>query len=309
MSIGVVKNMKCIFIYNPNSGKGKVAKKKDYIFNKLKEKFDEVEMIATQYPKHALLLADEVCEKCDYLIFSGGDGTFNEIVQGVASHEKRPILGYIPTGTVNDNAKNLGMSKNIKKSLKIILNDKQIDMDICKIGNQYFSYVAALGSFSAISYATKQRSKKVLGALAYALNGIDDFFHTKNFDVKITLPDGRIYENNCAFLGVLNSRSVGGFRFNKEADISDGLIDFVMVDSLIYKERVMSICSSFRIFNLFLRGIKKKRDVRHVTHFIATSAKIELSDNVVWCLDGEKGESGSKNIEMLHHHLKIITKG
>lgn len=301
--------MKCIFIYNPNSGKGKVAKKKDYIFNKLKEKFEEVEMIATEYPKHALQLASDACGKCDYLIFSGGDGTFNEIIQGVAPQEKRPVLGYIPTGTVNDNAKNLGMSKSIKKSMKIILEDKKLDMDICKVGDQYFSYVAALGSFSAISYATKQKSKKVLGFLAYALNGIDDFFHTKNFDVKVTLSDGKIYEKNCAFLGVLNSRSVGGFRFNKEADISDGLIDFVMVDSSIHKEKVNSVFSSFRIFNLFLKGIKKKREIKHVTHFIATGARIELPDNVVWCVDGEKGDSGSKTIEMLHHHVKVIIKG
>lgn len=301
--------MKCIFIYNPNSGKGKVAKKKDYIFNKLKEKFEEVEMIATEYPKHALLLASNACGKYDYLIFSGGDGTFNEIIQGVAPQDKRPILGYIPTGTVNDNAKNLGMSKSIRKSMKIILEDKQLDMDICKAGDQYFSYVAALGSFSAISYATKQKSKKVLGFLAYALNGIDDFFHTKNFDVKVTFSDGKIYEKNCAFLGVLNSRSVGGFRFNKEADISDGLIDFVMVDSSIHNEKVNSVFSSFRIFNLFLRGIKKKREIKHVTHFIATGARIELPDNVVWCIDGEKGDSGSKTIEMLHHHVKVIIKG
>ena len=54
--------MKCVFIYNPNSGKGKIKKKKDYIYSRLKEKFDEVEMIATEYPKHALELAEKVCE-------------------------------------------------------------------------------------------------------------------------------------------------------------------------------------------------------------------------------------------------------
>ena len=84
--------MKCVFIYNPNSGKGKITKKKDYIYKRLSEKFDNVEMIATEYPKHALEIASRVCEECDYLIFSGGDGTFNEIIQGIAPKEKRPIF-------------------------------------------------------------------------------------------------------------------------------------------------------------------------------------------------------------------------
>lgn len=300
--------MKCVFIYNPNSGKGKITKKKDYIYERLSEKFDEVEMIATEYPKHALELASKVCQECDYLIFSGGDGTFNEIIQGIAPQEKRPIIGYIPTGTVNDNAKNLGMSKNIKKSMDIILQDKHIKMDICKAGDQYFSYVAALGSFSAMSYATKQKNKKLLGVLAYALNGMDDLFHGKNFDVKITLNDGSVYEKNCAFLGILNSCSVGGFRFNKEADISDGLIDFVMVDSEVRKTKVKSIRSGLRIFKLFLRGIKKDHCLKHITHFVGDGAKVELPNDVVWCIDGEKGTTGSKEVTMLHHHVSVIVK-
>ena len=300
--------MKCVFIYNPNSGKGKITKKKDYIYKRLSEKFSEVEMIATEYPRHALELASKVCEECDYLIFSGGDGTFNEIIQGIAPKAKRPIIGYIPTGTVNDNARNLGMSKNIKKSMNIILNDKHLKMDICKAGDQYFSYVAALGSFSAMSYATKQKNKKMFGVLAYAMNGMDDLFHGKNFDVKLTLSDGTVYENNVAFLGILNSKSVGGFRFNKEADISDGLIDFVIVESKVRKEKVRSFVSGLRILFMFLRGIKSKRNLKHVVHFVGDGAKIELPDNVIWCIDGEKGDTGSKTVEMLHHHINVIVK-
>ena len=200
------------------------------------------------------------------------------------------------------------MSKNIKKSLKIILNDKHLDMDICKIGEQYFSYVAATGTFSAMSYATKQKNKKRLGVLAYAINGLDDFFHVKNFNAKVTLADGSIYEKNCAILLVLNTRSVGGFKFNKEADISDGLIDIVMVDSAIYHSKVNSFLSSLRIIGMFLRGITKRRIMRHVTHLISTGVKIEIPDNCVWGIDGEKGESGSQTVEMLHHHLKVIIK-
>ena len=111
-----------------------------------------------------------------------------------------------------------------------------------------------------------------------------------------------------AFLGILNSKSVGGFRFNKEADISDGLIDFIMVDSKIRKEKVRSFGSGLRIFKLFLRGVKSKRKLKHITHFIGDGARIELPDNVVWCIDGEKGDNGSREIKMLHHHIKVIVK-
>ena len=68
----------------------------------------------TKSSEDTINVARESCGKYDALVFSGGDGTFNDVVTGVAPMEKRPILGYIPSGTVNDIARNLSISRNIK---------------------------------------------------------------------------------------------------------------------------------------------------------------------------------------------------
>ena len=105
--------MKSVFIYNPESGKGRIKKYKDYILNKLSEKYGEIECIETTYAGHAHDIAKNSISKYDYFFVSGGDGTINEVINGMGNAENKPIIGYIPSGTVNDVARSMGISRNI----------------------------------------------------------------------------------------------------------------------------------------------------------------------------------------------------
>ena len=69
--------MKCIFIYNPNSGKGKTAKKLTYIVKKLKKRYASVDVYATKAKGDLTRKVAEVAEQYDCIVFSGGDGSFN----------------------------------------------------------------------------------------------------------------------------------------------------------------------------------------------------------------------------------------
>ena len=75
--------MKCIFIYNPKSGKGKIAKKIDYIKSRLQEKYEEVDVYATKAAGDLTVKVREIADQYDCIVFSGGDGTFNEVLQGL----------------------------------------------------------------------------------------------------------------------------------------------------------------------------------------------------------------------------------
>ena len=108
--------MKCLFIYNPKSGKGKIIKKKEYIIESLKMRFDTVDVHESLSASDIIEFTEQHASDYDVLVFSGGDGTFNEITCGVASLKKRPVLGYIPTGTCNDIARNLKISRHVKKA-------------------------------------------------------------------------------------------------------------------------------------------------------------------------------------------------
>ena len=71
--------MKCIFIYNPNSGKGRILKYLDYIKTELSKKYDQVDFYQTKSQEDTIQIAKDSCDKYDAIIFSGGDGTFNDI--------------------------------------------------------------------------------------------------------------------------------------------------------------------------------------------------------------------------------------
>ena len=98
------------------------------IEKKLKEKFSEIKIVETKTKeelKAACLLA---CQEYEYLIFTGGDGAVNAIINNIADQEKKPILGYFPAGTTNDFAKNFHISRSINKALNNIIKGYQISI-------------------------------------------------------------------------------------------------------------------------------------------------------------------------------------
>ena len=163
---------KCLFIFNPISGSNKkLMRYFDYIEKKLKENYDEVDIVPTEYAGHAIKLASEACGKYDSLIFSGGDGTFSEVVKGIGEQKRPPTLGFIPSGTVSDMANNYNIPRNIKKALKICLEGNKTKIDVCKINDSYFTYVCGLGTYTNATFKTDPKLKKKYGRMAYFLQG------------------------------------------------------------------------------------------------------------------------------------------
>lgn len=289
--------MRCIFIYNPHSGKGKVLYYLKYIENNLHKVYDEVVLYES---KSALDIKNKVFQaskEYDAIIFSGGDGTFNDVACGLAACEVRPTLGYIPMGTGNDIARNLRIPRNAKGAMKVILAQKKILHDVGKINDQYFMYVVALGAGSSTSYTTNQDAKKILGRLAYARDGINDFLSPNVNKVRIIEKD-KIIETTVPLILILNTISIGGMPFNRYGHLNDGLFDVVLVNNGPGSGR-------FNIIKLFINGMlgfKKKPAVTLKSGKFA----VEVDKDAIWCCDGERGPQGNIVIENLHNHLKIF---
>lgn len=291
--------MKCIFIYNPKSGKGKVFKKLNFIKQELLKKYNTVDIHETTSQQDTITTAKDACLKYDAIIFSGGDGTFNDITCGIAEMPIRPILGYIPTGTVNDIARNLAISKNIKKAVQAIIEDKYVSHDVGYINNTYFIYVAAVGTFAATSFRTKHKYKKILGKFAYILDGIQEVINPSIVNVKVTTEEGITYNNKSALLLVMNSISAGGVPFNKYGHMNDGKFDIVIVKKYMGS-------GILGIANLALIGITKKRITKYYELIRSSSFQIHLEENITWAIDGEEGMKGSVTVKNLPGHIKIF---
>ena len=179
---------KMLFIINPRSGKEQIRSRLLEILDSFVKAGYGPSVYITQGPKDAEYQAARAKTK-ELVVCSGGDGTLNEVVSGLMTitPEKRPELGYIPSGSTNDFASSLGLPKNMRKAAQTAALGKPFLVDVGVFGkNRYFVYVAAFGAFTEVSYSTPQETKNILGHQAYMLEAIKRLTGLKSYRMRLT---------------------------------------------------------------------------------------------------------------------------
>ena len=153
---------KLLLIVNPCSGRAKMHTE----LLKVIETLSSADFTVTVYPTKFKGDATEYVSKLsqnDYelIVVCGGDGTLNEVITGIMQTSLNIPLGYIPSGTLNEWSNGLKISRNIEIASKDITTGKQIELDIGKFGDKYFSYTASFGAFTSASYSAPQDIKNV----------------------------------------------------------------------------------------------------------------------------------------------------
>ena len=161
------------FIFNLHSGKAALNNQIPKLLDQFTAAGYEVTVHPTQRQGDGIVSAKYACEHgFDLLVCAGGDGTLNETIQGCMNSENPLPVGYIPAGSTNDFARGLQIPTTPEKAVQCILDGNTLCCDIGKFNEHYFTYVAAFGALTEISYQTPQNYKNVLGHAAYLLNGI-----------------------------------------------------------------------------------------------------------------------------------------
>lgn len=297
---------KLLFIYNPNAGKGGIQKSLSEIIEKVTESGYQVTVQPTFKQGDAAKFTDKMGADYEVLLCAGGDGTLNEVVNGLMKIRERgdkiPCLSYIPAGTVNDFATSHKIPKEVPASLEIVVNGEDLLYDVGEFSSKkdglisYFTYVAAFGAFTEISYATSQEAKNFLGKVAYFLEGLKSLQKIKPYHVKIE-HDGESIEDEFVFGMVANSKSVGGFKglTGPEVYLDDGEFDVILVREPKNPLDFQNIISSFMNMDM---------SSELICHFHSKSVKIEPSEDLQWTLDGEDGGLHSEVI--IKNHKKAI---
>ena len=298
--------MKCVYIYNPKSGKQKNSKICELVKSTLETKFDVVDVQPTTKRGDAGEFARLACGVYDCLVVSGGDGTMNEVINAIANQPVRPKIGYIPTGTVNDLAHSLKIPKNPKKALKIILDGNTTDHDIFRINNRYGIYVCGFGAFTSVSYMAQKKTKKKIGKLAYYMSGLRELRRIKKFPISIHNNNLEI-ESEIVLGLIVNNRYVGGYKINKNDSHDDGFVNVVL-----FKERRkkgLSFKTIFNIAKLFLGGIMTLKTSKNcIVLKEQNNFTLSLPDNMIINIDGERATHGSFVFEVLPRHVEIFVK-
>ena len=222
-----------LFFINPNAGHAEIRGTLMEVLEIFSAGGYEVTVHMTTGPRDLTRQIAARGAQYDLIVCTGGDGTLNEAVSGLMAlpYEKRPKLGYIPGGTVNDVASTLGLSKDTVRAAQEIMDGHPFPLDIGSFGpDRFFTYVAAFGIFTDVPYETPQEDKRIWGRLAYIMNGAGALGRLKPTHVRVYYDDHQ--EEADVLVGLVTSTtSVGGFKTTRDLGISlnDGLYEMILV--------------------------------------------------------------------------------
>src|SRR5699024_8728729 len=226
-------------IYNPTSGREAIRRDLVDILAVYEEAGYETSAYATTPEPNSAMMEAERAAKAgfDLLVAAGGDGTINEVVNGIAPLDERPMLAIIPAGTTNDYARALSIPREDPlAAAKVILKGKAAKMDIGQANDSYFINIAAGGSLSELTYSVPSKLKSMYGYLAYVVKGAEMLTSIKPMDIHVKYDDGEFNGKSAMFFLALTN-SVGGFeQIVPDAKLDDGKFTLLIVKTTKFAE-------------------------------------------------------------------------
>ena len=289
---------KLLLIVNPAAGRG--AYKKDFAdaIKALDDGGCRTTVVFTGHRGNATEMAAGLGSEYDLIACVGGDGTLSEVMAGLMQLKNPPPLGYIPLGTANDVATTLDLPKNnAPQAVQRILFGEPHPYDVGGFGDKdYFAYIAAFGAFTEVSYATPQNQKKLLGHLAYVLQGAMSLPNLVAYPTRVEYDDG-VVEANLVYGSMSNSTSVAGIvRLPEDmVALGDGRSELVLVKDpgnlVTLSEMADSVFSG-------------RFDNENVLVLHTRKARFHFEKPVPWTRDGEDG-GFHQDVELCNYNAPI----
>ena len=287
-----------LFLINPQTAKAALSPHLIDIIDLFEKNGYAVQVHMTQSKGDACRTVAALGDKFSLIVCAGGDGTLNETVTGLLRTEKKPPLGYIPSGTTNDFAVSWGIPTHPLEAAHTIVQSEPLPMDVCLFGERPYVYVAAFGAFTEASYSTPQPSKQVFGRTAYIVEGIKSLQNLRPWHIRIE-HDGGVTEGEYLYGMFSNTRSVGGFplRMREEISLSDGLMEVILVknpDNPIDNPKMLGAVLAQDSKSEYITFL-------HTQHLTFTAA-----ESIPWTIDGEFGGKFSEGeMSVLHTPIRM----
>lgn len=273
-------------ILNPAASRGKAKSYIERVENYFKSSGISYNLNLTERPLHATEIAKEAISGFKDIIVVGGDGTINEVINGIYGSDVN--LGIIPVGSGNDFIKGIGIPGDFERSVKIILDGNVKKIDIGKMGNRYFPNGLGIGFDALVAdYANKEKIFK--GALIYIISVFKAYFRYKIPIFTIQAND-RIIRKRMFLTAIGNGICIGGkFYLTPEAKMDDGMFDICIIEPV----SLFKLC---RLMPSVFRG--EHLNEKEVTYFKAQKVKISSDIGSPVHMDGEVISLNLKEFEV-----------
>ena len=276
--------MRHVFIVNPISGKGKALKTVERIEKVCKEKNIEYEIHYTKASGDATKIARKYFFTKNIIFSVGGDGTLNEVVNGIIGSKN--MLGVIPCGSGND------FYKTLEK-----IDDEYPVIDVGKINNKYFINIVSIGIDAEVAKNVSLMKKiKLPTSQVYNASIVYTFFKYKFKNIEFTI-DNKTNKSKFTILTICNGKMYGGgFNIAPEAKLTDGYFDVYFVDKI--KKPIIPF-----LIGMLKKGTHEKHKSVHKNK--ATKISFKCDYDLVCNIDGEITIDNKFDIKLIEKELMI----
>lgn len=283
-----------VLIVNPTAGNGRAGRQRELIEILADKFFAHHQTLVTDRPDRAGEYGEAAARgHVDLVICVGGDGTLNEVVNGLmgsgVNKKQRPKLGYLPLGSGSDLARTVGITENIENGLRNIAagHGKWIDLGRATFVNhegetvrRYFVNVLSFGLGGEVAGRINRAGKVLGGFLSFFLEMVFALFTFARPLIRLRIDDGYDRQLVCWQVAVANGRyQGGGMHIAPGAEVDDGLLQVTVVGDLSLPEVLLNLP---RLYN------GRIYSVANVSRLSGRKIEAGSGEKVLLDLDGEQ---------------------
>ena len=292
---------KAMIIANPSSGKKNGEEYALYAKKRFTETGWDCEVQLTQQKsditKYTALASQE---KKDYLIIIGGDGTVSETINALNHTSFKPVIGIIPTGTVNNVARGLGLKLPVENVVDQLINSVERSCDVGDVNGRLFMSSISAGTIPETVWDVSDDMKERYGSLAYFIEGLKSLRNEETHRLEMEI-DGVTHTKEVSLILIGASHNILGIpHFFEDAEMDDGRLHLFMIKQTTFGQKVV-------IFSKLLSE-NEENVPSEVTIDSFKEAKIKLVDKQTHvAMDGEKGPEFPLTVKVRPSFLTVLT--
>jgi diacylglycerol kinase (ATP) len=299
----VPQAIKTVFLVNPAAENGAAGRRWPELAHRAAALGLHGDALLSERPGHLAELAREAAADADLLVAVGGDGTVNEVANGIAGLDVE--LALIPRGTGGDFVRTFGIPRKLDEAVAVALGGRTREIDLGKgryrswaggEAESYFANVASAGMSGAIAKRANETSKALGGKVSYAWATVAVFSRWRNDEVRVRV-DGEEHAGRMHDVIVANGRYLGGgMKMVPDAEPDDGRLDVLLIGDLTKRDLLLTMPKTYR--------------GTHLPHPKATllrgaTVEIDAPEPLPVELDGEQPGTTPVRFEIVRRALRL----
>jgi len=295
--------IKTVFLVNPAAENGAAGRRWPELAHEAVSLGLQGDTRFSERPGHLTELAREAAADADLLVAVGGDGTVNEVVNGIAGLDVE--LALIPRGTGGDFVRTFGIPRKLDRAVEVALRGRTRAIDLGRgryrswageDEESYFANIASAGMSGAIAKRTNETSKALGGKVSYAWATVAVFSRWRSDEVRVRV-DGTEQAGRMHDVIVANGRYLGGgMKMVPEAEPDDGLLDVLLIGDLTKRDLLLTMPKTYR---------GKHLPHPKATLLRGTTVEIDAPEPLPVELDGEQPGTTPVRFEIVPRALRL----